>query len=326
MTIAPLLSIEDLRIDIAGVPVVDGVTLAVGHGEVVAIVGESGCGKSMTALSILGLQPDVARRVGGGIRLDGVPITGADAAGLRRIRGARVGMIFQEPVASLNPLATVGEQVAESLEVHGGMDRAAARRQAVAMLRSVGIADPERRAGQFPFELSGGMCQRVMIAAALIGRPELLIADEPTTALDVTIQAQILELLKQLQREAGTAILLITHDMGVVADMADAVAVMYAGRVVERGPVEAIFAAPRHPYTRLLLATLPRLDAPPRTALRTIAGTVPDPRDWPSGCRFRLRCPLADARCAVAPALEADGVANTHLAACWHSARVGELA
>jgi peptide/nickel transport system ATP-binding protein len=324
MTADALLAIDDLRVEIAGVPVVDGVTLAVGRGEVVAIVGESGSGKTLTALSILGLLPDVARRTGGNIRLDGVP---TDAAGLRHIRGARVGMIFQEPVASLNPLATIGDQVAESLELHFAMDHAAARRQAVAMLASVGIADPERRAGQFPFELSGGMCQRVMIAASLIGRPELLIADEPTTALDVTIQAQILELLKEMRRETGMAMLLITHDMGVVADMADAVAVMYAGRVVESGPVEAIFATPRHPYTRLLLATLPRLDGPPRTVLRTIAGAVPDARDWPSGCHFRTRCPLADARCVEAPKLtpDADGTVPGHLAACWHSARMGEL-
>jgi peptide/nickel transport system ATP-binding protein len=323
----PLLAIEDLRIAIDGRAVVDGVSLAVAAGEVVALVGESGCGKSLTALSIPGLLPSAARIASGSVALEGQALLGLPERTLRDLRGDRISVIFQEPVASLNPLLRIGDQVAEALQLHRGLPRAEARRQAVAMLAKVGIADAPRRARQFPFELSGGMCQRAMIAAALITRPALLIADEPTTALDVTIQAQILDLLKALREEAGTAILLITHDMGVVADMADRVAVMYGGRVVESGPVEAIFDAPSHPYTRLLLATVPRLDGPRRTELRTIAGTVPDAASWPEGCRFRSRCPLADADCTrvppLAPTLAGD---PAHRAACWHQDRLEALA
>ncbi|WP_343711957.1 ABC transporter ATP-binding protein [Inquilinus sp.] len=300
----PLLAIDGLRVAIGGRSVVDGVSLSIGRGEVLALVGESGCGKSLTALSVLRLLPAAARVAGGAIAMEGTDLLALDEAALRDLRGNRVSVIFQEPVASLNPLVRVGDQVAESLRLHRGASAAEARAEAVAMLARVGIADPERRAGQFPFELSGGMCQRVMIASALICRPEILIADEPTTALDVTIQAQILDLLKTLRAEAGSAILLITHDMGVVADMADRVAVMYGGTVVESGPVDAIFDAPAHPYTRLLLATVPRLDGPRREELKTIAGTVPDAAHWPQGCRFRTRCPLADERCAETPPLE----------------------
>ncbi|WP_395676748.1 ABC transporter ATP-binding protein [Inquilinus sp.] len=322
----PLLAIDGLRVAIGGRSVVDGVSLSIRRGEVLALVGESGCGKSLTALSVLRLLPAAARVAGGAIAMEGTDLLGLPEAALRDLRGNRVSVIFQEPVASLNPLVRVGDQVAESLRLHRGASAAAARTEAVAMLARVGIADPERRAGQFPFELSGGMCQRVMIASALICRPEILIADEPTTALDVTIQAQILDLLKSLRAEAGSAILLITHDMGVVADMADRVAVMYGGTVVESGPVDAIFDAPAHPYTRLLLATVPRLDGPRRQELKTIAGAVPDAASWPQGCRFRTRCPLADQRCAEAPPLEpAQGDAG-HLAACWHGDRVGALA
>jgi peptide/nickel transport system ATP-binding protein len=323
----PLLAIEDLRLTIAGNAVVDGVSLTVGESEVLALVGESGCGKSLTALSIPRLLPAAARVTGGRVTLDGTDLRGLSASDLRALRGDALAMIFQEPVASLNPLLRVGEQVAETLRLHRGLSRADAWDQAVAMLGRVGITDPPRRARQFPFELSGGMCQRVMIAAALIGRPRLLIADEPTTALDVTIQAQILALLRRLRAEVGTAILLITHDMGVVADMADRVAVMYGGRVVESGPVEAIFDSPSHPYTALLLATVPRLDAPRRAELRTIAGQVPDAAHWPEGCRFRGRCPLADAACAQRPPLAAarSGLAG-HAAACWHQDRLAALA
>ncbi|HEY9346836.1 MAG TPA: ABC transporter ATP-binding protein, partial [Inquilinus sp.] len=268
---APLLAIEGLKVAIGGRSVVDGVSLSIGRGEVLALVGESGCGKSLTALSVLRLLPAAARVAGGAIAMEGTNLLALDEASLRDLRGNRVSVIFQEPVASLNPLVRVGDQVAESLRLHRGASAAEAHSEAVAMLARVGIADPERRAGQFPFELSGGMCQRVMIASALICRPEILIADEPTTALDVTIQAQILDLLKSLRAQAGSAILLITHDMGVVADMADRVAVMYGGTVVESGPVDAIFDAPAHPYTRLLLATVPRLDGPRRQELKTIA-------------------------------------------------------
>lgn len=320
-----LLAIEDLRIDIRGAEVLDGVSLNLRRGGILAVVGESGCGKSLTALSILRLLPKAARIRSGGIRLGDVDLLGLSETEMRRMRGDKVSVIFQEPITSLNPLMRVGEQVAEALGIHRGLGPTEARREAVSMLARVGISDAERRAGNYPFELSGGMCQRVMIAAALICRPQVLIADEPTTALDVTIQAQILDLMKTLREEVGTAILLITHDMGVVADMADEVAVMYAGQVVECGSVESIFAAPAHPYTRLLLATIPKLDGIPKSTLRTIEGVVPPAGAWPEGCRFRTRCPLADEVCARTPSL-VDTNASGHLAACWHLDRAAEAA
>ena len=323
--VAPLLSVQDLVIRIAGVNVVDGVSLAVAEGRILAIVGESGCGKSLTALSLLQLLPRAAQIADGRILLEGQDLTALDEPALRALRGDRASIIFQEPVASLNPLMRVGEQVAEALRIHRGLSRAQAQQEAIAMLAQVGIPDPAMRAAQFPFELSGGMCQRIMIAAALVCRPRLLIADEPTTALDVTIQAQILDLMKRLRDEVGTTIVLITHDMGVVADMADDVAVMYGGRVIESGPVDAIFAAPAHPYTRLLLATVPRLDGARKTALRTIEGHVPGADAWPQGCRFRDRCPLASTRCETRP--EPVHVAGLdHQVACWHTDRVAEMA
>ena len=321
----PVLAIQDLVIRIAGVNVVDGVSLSAAEGRILAIVGESGCGKSLTALSMLQLLPQAAQIASGRILLEGQDLTAMPEAGLREIRGNRASIIFQEPVASLNPLMRVGEQVEEALRIHRGLSRADARREAIAMLALVGIPDPEMRAAQFPFELSGGMCQRIMIAAALVCRPRLLIADEPTTALDVTIQAQILDLMKRLRDEVGTTIVLITHDMGVVADMADDVAVMYGGRVIESGPVDAIFAASAHPYTRLLLATVPRLDGQRKTLLRTIEGNVPAADAWPQGCRFRDRCPLASERCATRPDLVALPQAG-HQVACWNSERVAEMA
>jgi peptide/nickel transport system ATP-binding protein len=233
-------------------------------------------------------------------------------------------MIFQEPVASLNPLMKIGRQIEESLVVHRNLSGKAARHAAIAMLEEVGIPEPEIRFGQYPFELSGGMCQRAMIAMALICRPRLLIADEPTTALDVTIQAQILDLMKKLRDETGTAILLITHDMGVVADMADRVAVMYAGRIIEQAPVEAIFARQEHPYTKLLLSTIPRLDGEPKTHLPTIEGIVPNTGSWPEGCRFAPRCPIAEDQChEVAPKLSTR--IDVGAAACWRSQQVGAL-
>ena len=335
-----LLAIEGLTVTIGGVAVVDGVSLEVASGRVLALVGESGCGKSLTALSILRLLPPAARFESGRVRLADQELTALSDGALNCIRGNRVSIIFQEPVASLNPLMPVGVQVAEALSLHRGLSAATARKQAIAILARVGIPDAARRAGQYPFELSGGMRQRVMIAAALICRPQLLIADEPTTALDVTIQAQVLDLIKRLRDEAGTTILLITHDMGVVAEMADEVAVMYGGRIVESGGVGTIFAAPAHPYTRLLLATVPRLDDVRKTALRTIEGTVPSAGAWPEGCRFRNRCPLADAGCSEVPPL-AQALADeggsapprgmrrgdeSHRTACWHSDRVAELA
>jgi len=319
-----LLAVEDLTIRIAGINVVDGISLSAGQGKILALVGESGCGKSLTALSILRLLPKAARIVGGQIYLEGKNLTTMDEEALQDIRGNRASIIFQEPIISLNPLMRIGAQVEEGLKIHRGLSGPEARRAAIAMLARVGIPDPELRAGQFPFELSGGMCQRVMIAAALVCRPRLLIADEPTTALDVTIQAQILDLMKRLRDEAGTAILIITHDMGVVAEMADDVAVMYGGRIIESGPVDVIFSAPAHPYTRLLLATVPRLDGPRKTTLRTIEGTVPSADAWPEGCRFLNRCPLATDRCSQRPEL-APVERPGHRVACWHSDRVSEI-
>ncbi|MGQ7848347.1 ABC transporter ATP-binding protein [Granulosicoccus sp. 3-233] len=310
-----LLAIDDLAIGAGALSLVDGVTLSVEPGEVVALVGESGSGKSLTALSIMGLLTEGLQRQRGHIHFDGVDLTQLSEEQLRSLRGSELAMIFQEPVSSLNPLAAVGAQVAESLIVHGRASEQEANRQAVDMLRRVGIPEPERRARQLPTELSGGMCQRVMIAAALISRPRLLIADEPTTALDVTIQAQILALMSDLAEEANTAVLLITHDMGVVAELADQVCVMYGGRVVEQGPVEALFAAPRHPYTSMLLKTIPRLDEEPKQELFAIRGNVPSPRDWPAGCRFRTRCDRATDSCGERPELQG----QLHRVACHHA-------
>ena len=321
----PLLAISDLRIRIAGIDVIDGVSLSADPGKILAIVGESGCGKSLTALSILRLLPQAARITGGRIRLQNDELTTLDDRALQDLRGNRASIIFQEPIASLNPLMRVGAQVQEALKIHRGLSNTEASRAAIDMLARVGIAEPELRARQYPFELSGGMCQRVMIAAALICRPRLLIADEPTTALDVTIQAQILDLMKRLRDEVGTTILLITHDMGVVAEMADDVAVMYGGRVIESGPVDIIFAAPAHPYTRLLLDTVPKLDGPRKTLLRTIKGMVPSSDAWPEGCRFQNRCPLATAQCTQKPELARLSQAS-HSVACWHTERVAEMA
>ena len=310
-----LLSIQDLAIDAGSLSLIDGVTLDVEPGEIVALVGESGSGKSLTALAIMGLLGEGLSIENGTINFDETDLTNLPEDELSNLRGNDLAMIFQEPVSSLNPLVPVGAQVAESLIVHGTAKPQAAITQAIEMLRRVGISEPERRAMQLPTELSGGMCQRVMIAAALISRPRLLIADEPTTALDVTIQAQILELMRELAAEAGTAILLITHDMGVVAELAGRVCVMYAGRVVEQGQVDRVFAAPRHPYTRMLLRTIPRLDEPPKRALYTIKGNVPSPRNWPQGCRFRTRCDRASEKCTRRPDLEG----TEHRCACFHT-------
>ena len=320
----PMLAIEGLAIEIDGNRIVDGVSLGVETGRILAIVGESGCGKSLTALSVLGLLPGAARVSAGSIRLSGRELTGLSEAELSQVRGNDAAIIFQEPVASLNPLMRVGEQVEEALLLHRGLSRAAAREEAIAIMARVGIPDPARRARQYPFELSGGMCQRIMIASALICRPSLLIADEPTTALDVTIQAQILDLMRRLRDEVGSAVVLITHDMGVVADLADDVCVMYGGRIVESGPVDAIFAEPSHPYTRLLLGTIPKLDGARKTVLRTIEGMVPPAGAWPEGCRFRTRCPLADEACEQVP--PAVVVGASHNAACWHVDRLEAMA
>ncbi len=313
----PALAVHDLRLLIGGAAVVDGVGFAVAPGEVMALVGESGCGKSLTAHAIMRLLPDAVRQDRGYVALDGDNLSVLSERQMRLVRGRRMSMIFQEPQAALDPLSTVGAQVAEGT----GSPLRQARAAVLAMLDEVGIADPARRIDQYPFELSGGMCQRVMIASALIARPAVLIADEPTTALDVTIQAQILDLLRRLAIERGTAIVLITHDMGVVADIADRVAVMYAGRIAETGDTAAIFARPRHPYTALLLAALPRRTDVPRSRLAVIEGRVPAPSEFPTGCRFAGRCPLADARCRAETPLLRE-VARGHLSACWHAEAV----
>lgn len=294
------LHVRSLSVAIGSQPVVSDVSFSVPHGKTLALVGESGCGKSITALSLMNLLPDSARSSAASITLGDDDLTELDEAGWQAVRGRRIGMIFQDPTSALDPLMTVGRQIAEALRLRGITDRRTLHATAVELLGKVGIADPEQRLDQYPFELSGGMCQRVMIVIALAARAELLIADEPTTALDVTIQAQILALMERLQRETGTSILLITHDMGVVAETAHAVAVMYAGKIVEYGTTESILTAPAHPYTRLLLRTIPRLDTPRGALLEVIEGTVPEPRDWPRGCRFAPRCPHRQSACEAA--------------------------
>ena len=311
---AAVLEVRDLVLSIGGARVVDGVSFAVRPGEVLALVGESGCGKSLTALAAMRLLPRAVALERGQVLLDGENLVALPEQRMRSMRGRRMAMIFQEPLAALDPLATVGTQVAEAT----GRSAARVREEVLAMLEEVGISDPTRRIGQYPFELSGGMAQRVMIAAALISRPAVLIADEPTTALDVTIQAQILDLLGRLAADRGTAIVLITHDMGVVADIAERVAVMYAGRIAETGPTTALFARPRHPYTALLLAALPRLTDEPKAPLAVIQGQVPLPSAFTVACRFADRCPLVTERCwAEQPPLR--DVGEERLSACWHA-------
>ncbi|MCW5629049.1 MAG: ABC transporter ATP-binding protein [Rhodoferax sp.] len=315
-----LLEVRDLRTVFRGddgdVAVVDGVSFSVDAGRTLAIVGESGCGKSVTSLSIMGLLPRPHGRVAAGsIRFEGRELVGADERTMQDLRGNGMAMIFQEPMSSLNPAFTVGEQIIEGLLRHRNMTRAQACERAIAMLRKVRIPAPEQRIDEYPHKLSGGMRQRVMIAMGLACEPRLLIADEPTTALDVTIQAQILELMRTLQQETGTAIVLITHDLGVVAEVADEVVVMYAGRVVERAPVQALFDEPQHPYTVGLLGSIPRLDTD-QERLTSIDGQVPAPAALPPGCSFAERCPFADARCrAESPALV--DVGSGHRSACF---------
>jgi oligopeptide/dipeptide ABC transporter ATP-binding protein len=317
--VSALLEIRGLRVDFATdagpVTAVRGVDLALAAGETLALVGESGCGKSVTALSILRLVPSPPGRFAAGqIRWLGESLLDATEERMRELRGNDVAMIFQEPMTSLNPVLRVGEQVAEVIELHQGASREAARAQAALAFARVGIPAPEQRVDEYPHQLSGGMRQRVMIAMALACTPKLLIADEPTTALDVTVQAQILELIAKLQRELGMAVLLITHDLGVVAETAHRVAVMYAGRVVEEAPVLALFERPRHPYTAGLLRSRPRLDVP-HARLVPIEGSVPDPLVTPPGCAFHPRCPLAQERCrSQEPPLTGEG---GHRFACW---------
>jgi oligopeptide/dipeptide ABC transporter ATP-binding protein len=322
----PLLEVRDLRTwfhtEDGVVRAVDGVSFRIDEGETLALVGESGSGKSVTSLSLLRLVPDPPGRIeGGSIRFKGQELLELPAASMRAVRGRQISMIFQEPMTSLNPVYPCGEQIAEAVRAHERADRRTARARAIEMLRLVGIPSPEQRADEYPHQLSGGMRQRVMIAMALACRPALLIADEPTTALDVTIQAQILELLERLQAELGMAVLLITHDLGVVAETADRVAVMYGGQIVETGDVRAVFRRPFHPYTAGLLASLPALGAG-RERLRTIPGQVPDAARLPQGCRFHPRCPVAEPRCLEPPPVLEP--APGHDARCWRTDAIAE--
>jgi peptide/nickel transport system ATP-binding protein len=294
---------------------VDGVTFALTRGETLALVGESGCGKSLTSLALLRLVPPPGRvDEGSVIRLGDTDVLSLSGEALRRIRGKRIGMIFQDPMTSLNPVFTIGDQIAEGVRAHLPLSRREARDRARALLQEVGIPDPGRRVDAYPHQLSGGMRQRVMIAIALAAEPEILVADEPTTALDVTVQAQILELLDQLRQARGMAVLLITHDLGIVAGRADRVAVMYAGQIVEEAPTAELFAHPSHPYTQGLFASVPRITGPV-ARLTPIGGTVPPATAWPSGCRFRPRCPQAFAKSELAPELLPIG--PDHRMRCW---------
>jgi peptide/nickel transport system ATP-binding protein len=317
---APLLEVRGLRTHFASergeVRAVDGVDFTLERGRTLGIVGESGCGKSVTALSIMGLVPQPPGHIAGGeVLLEGEDLLKAPAQRLRDLRGERLSMIFQEPMTSLNPAFQVGEQIAEALLRHKRISKKEAEKQTIEMLRRVRIPSPEARAREYPHQLSGGMRQRVMIAMALACNPKLLIADEPTTALDVTIQAQILELMRALRAELGTAIILITHDLGVIAELADDVIVMYAGRVIERCAVPRLFAEPQHPYTVGLLGSIPRLHLE-QQRLSAIEGFVPDAAAMPSGCRFHPRCPFAIQKCRQEEPLLRE-ILPDHFAACW---------
>ncbi len=318
----PLVALRNLDVSFDGQSALRGIDLSVAPGEAVGLVGESGCGKSVTWLAALGLLPGRAR-VTGSVRLQDQELLGASSATLDRVRGGRIAMIFQDPASSLNPVHRIGRQIEESLRLHRGMRGGAARAEAKRLLDQVGIPDAARRLDAWPHELSGGQNQRVMIAIAIAGRPELLVADEPTTALDVTIQAQILDLLQDLRREMGMALVLISHDLGVVADSCDRVAVMYAGRIVEEAPVAQLFAAPTHPYTRGLLGALPPIDGP-RRRLSAIPGGVPEPWAMPPGCAFAPRCGHRTAGCdSAVPA--AANLGDGHSAACLRATVVPVL-
>ncbi len=326
-----LLDVRDLHTEFrtgAGiVRAVDGVSYTVDAGETVAIVGESGSGKSVGAMSILRLIPDPPGRITKGeVLFGGRDLLRLSPQEMRAVRGGEIGMVFQEPMTSLNPVLTIGRQITETLEQHRGADRAAAERRAVELLGLVGISDPERRLKQYPHQLSGGMRQRVMIAVALTCEPRLIIADEPTTALDVTIQAQILELMANLTRRLNVALIIITHNLGVVARYAQRVTVMYAGRLVESGPAAEVYHDPRHPYTMALLRSVPRLDKPRQARLDPVEGQPPDLTRLDGGCAFRPRCRFAVEACAAArPALEAAGAAG-HLSACFRRDEIATAA
>jgi peptide/nickel transport system ATP-binding protein len=323
-----LLEVVDLRVhfrtDDGIVRAVDGVSFSIDPGETLGLVGESGCGKSVTAYSILQLlaRPP-AEYAGGEIRFRGENLLALTDKQMQRIRGKMISIIFQEPMSSLNPIMPVGKQIAETVLTHQRVSKREARDIGIEMLRRVRVPSPEARFNEYPHQLSGGMKQRAMIAMALACRPQLLIADEPTTALDVTIQAQILDLLRDLQQEFNMSVLLITHDLGVVAETCDRVAVMYAGKIVEQAPVLELFERPRHPYTHGLFRSLPTL-AKKKAQLATIPGAVPSPLDFPSGCRFRTRCPMAVEICKQEPPL--CETAPDHLAACHFAEQVGDMA
>jgi len=316
--LGPLLEIKGIKTHFftqdGVVKAVDDVTFAIGHGQTVGVVGESGCGKSITSLSVMRLIERPGRIVTGQILLNGEDLLDKSDADMRDIRGDQVSMIFQEPMTSLNPVFTCGDQIAEAVQQHTAVSRREAWDRAVEMLRVVGIPDAKRRAQEHPHQLSGGMRQRVMIAMALSTDPDLLIADEPTTALDVTIQAQILEVMRDLRAKNRMAIMLITHDLGVVAEMADEVVVMYAGKVVERADVRTVFGSPHHPYTQGLLRSIPRIDEK-RERLEVIKGTVPSPLNLPTGCLFKRRCPNRMRVCDTAPPYQEVG--PDHFSRCW---------
>jgi oligopeptide/dipeptide ABC transporter ATP-binding protein len=319
-----VLQVENLRVSFpAGegerVYPVDGVSFALERGETLALVGESGCGKSLTSLALLRLIPSPGRiEDGSTIRLGDTNVLALRGEALRRIRGRRIGMVFQDPMTSLNPVFTVGDQIAEGVRAHFDVSRAEARRRALRLLQEVGIPDPAARLDAYPHQLSGGMRQRVMIAIALSAEPEILVADEPTTALDVTVQAQLLEVLDRLRDSHGMAVLLITHDLGIVAGRADRVAVMYAGQIVEEAPTASLFARPSHPYTQGLFASIPRITGPVKR-LSPIGGSVPPPGAWPSGCRFLPRCPKAFEKSETMPPLLPVG--PDHRMRCWLAER-----
>ena len=317
-----VLEVENLRVSFphAGGRVypVDGVSFSLDRGETLALVGESGCGKSLTSLALLRLVPAPGRIDEGAIRLGDTDVLGLEGEALRQIRGRRIGMIFQDPMTSLNPVFTAGDQIAEGVRAHFPVSRSKARQRALDLLQEVGIPDPKARLDAYPHQLSGGMRQRVMIAIALSAEPEILSADEPTTALDVTVQAQILEVLDRLRESHGMAVLLITHDLGIVAGRADRVAVMYAGQIVEQAPTSALFTRPSHPYTQGLFASVPRISGP-ISRLSPIGGSVPAPSAWPSGCRFRPRCPQAFDKSETMPPLLPLG--PEHQMRCWLAER-----
>ena len=316
---APILELIDLHVALqagaAMVPVVSGLNLALHRGEILGMVGESGCGKSMTALSILRLPPREMKIIQGKILFHGSNLLSLSKSEIRKIRGSKIGMIFQDPGTTLNPVRTIGGQFVETLKTHLGLDKGKAAREAVAMLKTMELASPERLMGRYPFQLSGGMRQRVMIAMALSLHPEILIADEPTTALDVTIQAQILAAIRKMQARFQTAIMLISHNMGVIAQLCQEVVVMYAGTIVESGPVEAVFQGPIHPYTRGLLQAIPHLDRNAAQELMVLKGQAPEPGAILRGCPFAPRCQSAAGICALkTPALTAGS--TKHMGAC----------